>query len=146
MLFGKTIQKARRCGMCDDILVVNFKDFGSQEALDAAFGDRWLYIGRQNQYAGVGTSPLANPFRAAAYGGRGATLPYYRKWLWQQIQDGNPVVLQTLQEIGQTAVLVCWCKPEPCHGDVVRKAALWVQRDRYVWVTTRFGRPDLRRR
>jgi hypothetical protein len=129
MLFGKTIQKGGVI-MCDDILVVNFKDFGSQEALDTAFGDRWLYIGRKNQYAGIGASPLANPFRAAEYGGRGATLPFYRKWLWQQIQDGNPGVLQALQGIGQTAVLVCWCKPEPCHGDVVRKAALWVQKNR----------------
>ena len=116
--------------MCDDILVVNFKDFKSQEALTAVFGERWLYIGRENKNGGLKTSPLGNPFKAAAYGGRGATLPYYKMWLWQQMQRGNPDVMRALQAIRDNSVLVCWCKPEPCHGDVVRKAALWLKAHR----------------
>lgn len=114
--------------MCDDSFVVNFKDFGSQGALDAAFGDRWLYIGRQHQYAGLAASPLANPYRVAEYGGRGKTLPFYRQWLWQGIQDKDEKVLEALRGIKETTVLVCWCKPEPCHGDVVRRAARWLRK------------------
>jgi hypothetical protein len=41
--------------------VANFKDYGSIQALDQAFGDRWIYVGRKNNHAGLPQSPLANP-------------------------------------------------------------------------------------
>jgi hypothetical protein len=59
--------------MCD---VVNFKQCGSVQALDQAFGKQWFYIGRANPRAGLAQSPLANPFKVKDFGGqRGATLP-----------------------------------------------------------------------
>jgi hypothetical protein len=110
--------------------VVNFKRYGSVAALDQAFGKRWLYIGRANRAAGFAQSPLANPFRASHYGGRGRTLPHYRNWLWGRILSGDERIINALRAITEDTVLVCYCKPGPCHGDVVRAAAAWLRRDR----------------
>lgn len=108
--------------------VANFKDYGSIQALDQAFGDRWVYIGRKNCHAGLPQSPLANPYKRQDFGGqRGATLPHYRRWLWQQIQAGNEAVLKALRAIDNQTVLVCWCHPHPCHVQVVRAAAAWLR-------------------
>ena len=114
--------------MCEMCTVVNFKQYGTVRALDRAFGPRWLYIGRSNPRAGLVQSPLANPFKVKDFGGQpGATLPHYRRWLWQQIQAGDVAVLAALQSITPKTTLVCWCKPGPCHGDVVQAAAAWLQ-------------------
>jgi hypothetical protein len=108
--------------------VVNFREYGSVAALDRAFGDRWLYIGRANRSAQLSASPLANPYRPRDFGGkRGATLPHYRRWLWRQIQAGDCQVLQALAAVTEESVLVCYCAPGPCHCDVVRAAAAWLR-------------------
>jgi ribonuclease HI len=107
--------------------VVNFKAYGSIARLDEAFGQRWLYIGRHNPAAGLAQSPLANPFKARVRG-RGETLERYRAWLWQRIQVGDTAVLNALRAIDSETVLVCYCHPAPCHGDVVLAAANWLQR------------------
>lgn len=115
--------------------VVNFKQYGSVAALNQAFGDHWLYIGRENRTAGFPPSLLANPFKVKDVGGRGQTLPHYRRWLWERIQVGDTAtstssvqaVLATLQGIDEQTVLVCWCKLSPCHGDVVKAATAWLQ-------------------
>jgi hypothetical protein len=109
-------------------IVVNFKQYGSVAALDRTFGDRWLYIGRANPGARLAPSPLANPYHLRDFGGeRGATLPHYRRWLWRQIQAGNQDVLQALVAVTDESVLVCYCAPGPCHGEVVRAAAAWLR-------------------
>jgi hypothetical protein len=108
--------------------VVNFKQYGSIEVLGETFGDRWTYIGRASRLAGLPRSPLANPFRVGDFGGRcGATLPFYRRWLWAQIQAGDPAVIEALRAIDDSSVLVCWCSPGPCHGEVVKAAAAWLK-------------------
>ena len=108
--------------------VVNFRQYGSVAALDRAFSNRWLYIGRTNPGAQLAASPLANPYRPCDFGGeRGATLPHYRRWLWQQIQAGNQAVLQALGAVSEANVFVCYCAPGPCHGEVVRAAAAWLR-------------------
>jgi hypothetical protein len=78
--------------------------------------------------ARLDASPLANPYRPRDFGGeRGATLPHYRRWLWRQIQAGNQEVLQALGAVTEESVLVCYCAPGPCHGEVVRGAAAWLR-------------------
>ncbi|MAU00672.1 MAG: hypothetical protein CL608_26300 [Anaerolineaceae bacterium] len=59
--------------------IINYKQHGSSSALNQAFGDRWVYIGRANRTAGLSQSPLANPFKVKDFGGRGRTLPHYRQ-------------------------------------------------------------------
>lgn len=108
--------------------VVNFKRYGSVAALNEAFGGRWLYVGRANRYAGLSASPLANPFKVRDFGGRsGATLPHYRRWLWERIRQGDPAVIEALRAIDETTVLVCWCAPGPCHAELVLAAATWLR-------------------
>lgn len=108
--------------------VTNFKHYGSKAALEQAFGDRWLYIGRANGHAQLEASPLANPFKVRDFGGqRGATLGDYRRWLWGRIQAGDTAVIEALRTIDEDTVLVCWCAPGPCHGEVVRAAAAWLR-------------------
>jgi hypothetical protein len=108
--------------------VVNFKQHGSIEALDGAFGNRWTYIGRANSYAGLKSSPLANPFKVRDFGRqRGATLGHYRRWLWSRIRAGDTAVIEALRAIDDSTVLVCWCSPGPCHAEVIIAAAAWLQ-------------------
>jgi hypothetical protein len=108
--------------------VINFKQYGSKDALDKTFGDRWTYIGRANRYAGLPRSPLANPFKVNDFGGRrGATLSHYRRWLWGRIRAGDAAVIEALRAIDDSTVLVCWCAPGPCHGEVIQAAAAWLQ-------------------
>ena len=110
--------------------VINFKAHGSTAVLDKQYGANWLYIGRANSQAGLPASPLANPFKVANCGGRGGTLPHYRRWLWERIQAGDRAVPEALDNVGPETALVCWCKPGPCHGDVVLAAAAWRQAQR----------------
>jgi hypothetical protein len=108
--------------------VINFKQYGSVEKLNQVFGNRWLYIGRVNRQVGLSQSPLANPFKVKAFGGQhGSTLTHYRQWLWERIQAGDETVLDALKTIDENTVLVCYCKPGPCHGDVVKAAAAWLR-------------------
>jgi len=79
-----------------------------------------VYIGR----AGHGhDGRWGNPFRLIPGQDRGATIDRYRVWLWQQIQLGRITVEELAQLHGKT--LGCFCKPEPCHGDVLAAAAAW---------------------
>ena len=100
------------------ITIVNKKTFKAESE----------YIGRamRNLYG----SPLGNPFKVRPHG------PYerdesvfvmYRKWLWREMKNTDGKVLKELlrlKKIAETQPLniACWCAPEACHGDVVKKA------------------------
>jgi hypothetical protein len=43
------------------------------------------------------------------------------------MQAGNEAVLKALRAINDQTVLVCWCHPQPCHGEVVKAAAEWLR-------------------
>jgi hypothetical protein len=48
---------------------------------------------------------------------RDEALILYEAWLWQQIRSGVITRADLLALRGMT--LVCWCKPDPCHGDLL---------------------------
>ena len=81
-----------------------------------------------------GKSPLANPFRIGVDGDRKQVIEKYRVWLWERMQGdaGSPVntELKRLLAIARIRplVLVCCCKPLPCHGDVIRAALEWLDK------------------
>ena len=107
--------------------IVNFKDYRSKEKLNRTFGQgNWCYVGCGNQHYRLAPSPLANPFRRGMQQ-QGVTLPTYRRWLWQQIQQQNTAVLTTLHSLNDETTLVCWCHPQQCHAQVIAKAACWLQ-------------------
>jgi hypothetical protein len=91
----------------------------------------WLgtqYIGRQmiGYWACTG-SPLANRFKAAVHTEteHSCVVALYRDWLLRKIEVKDKAVCQELQRLldmysnYEQVVLSCWCKPLPCHGDVV---------------------------
>ena len=90
-------------------------------------------VNRRNAYEITGTaiyvgrpSILGNPFTVMDYG-HGNAIAVFRKWLWKQMQSETEqlIELKRLAELhkeGHDLTLVCWCKPKPCHGDVIAAA------------------------
>lgn len=73
---------------------------------------QYTYIGR----AGKGfDGKWGNPFPLKAEKDRGLVLALYRGWLLGQ---GQAHILRMVHDLdGQ--ILVCFCKPLLCHGDVI---------------------------
>lgn len=46
----------------------------------------------------------------------------YSKWLKGKIDAKDPEILEALSQLNPDSVLVCWCKPAICHGDVLINA------------------------
>ena len=64
-----------------------------------------------------------NSFRLEVDGSRGEVIARYRADLWRRIRAGE-IALEELAEL-DGCWLACWCEPEPCHGDVLARAAAW---------------------
>lgn len=75
-----------------------------------------VYIGRACYQGGwnLPSSPFANPFSTSKYG-RDEAIKMYEKYI-----RNNPNLLKQLHTL-KNKTLGCWCKPEPCHGDVLVK-------------------------
>jgi len=64
-----------------------------------------VYIGRPGKWG--------NPFKIGKDGSREQVIEKYRKWILIQ-----PDLIGDLKEL-ENKTLGCWCKPCPCHGDVL---------------------------
>jgi hypothetical protein len=93
-----------------------------------------VYIGRP--------SVLGNPFTHIkdrhtlaehVCGTREESIERYRRWLLEQIRSGDADVLDALHALNDDSILVCWCKPEACHGDVIVRAVEWLRRLKHTW-------------
>lgn len=85
--------------------VVNIR----KEAYDA-------YIGR----AGHGMDGyFGNPFRLEPGMARGDTLDRYRKYFYHRL--GTDEEFRKRIEELQGKTLGCFCKPNPCHGDIIKE-------------------------
>jgi hypothetical protein len=73
--------------------------------------DRYVYIGRE----GKGLSGIfGNPFHLE--NDRTAVLEQYRQYLEKKIEDEDfKAKVIALKD----KILVCFCKPKPCHGDIL---------------------------
>jgi len=61
---------------------------------------------------------------------RGAAIEAFRRQLWHDIKERSGmyarfVELAHIHKSGKDIVLVCWCKPLPCHTDVIASALEW---------------------
>lgn len=65
-----------------------------------------VYIGRPSKWG--------NPFVIGKDGDRTQVINKYAVWLADQ-----PDLVRALPEL-KGKNLVCWCKPEACHGDILR--------------------------
>lgn len=110
--------------------IANFKHYRSQRALDEAFGaGNWMYVGRANGRYGLSQSALANPYNRRDHGGKRNAIRLYRRWLWRKIQEEDAAVMDALRVLATRpdTVLVCWCHPDPCHSQVIRRAVRWLR-------------------
>ena len=83
--------------------VVNIKD----EKYD-------VYIGR----AGRGQDGyFGNPFRLAAGETRGTSLEKFRVYFYDRLKTDAEYLRRVHELKGKT--LGCFCKPYPCHGDII---------------------------
>ena len=75
-----------------------------------------VYIGR----AGYGKDGyFGNPFRLEATMAKGSTLGRYRKYFYHRLSTDK----EFRKRIGnlQGKTLGCFCKPDPCHGDIIKE-------------------------
>ena len=96
--------------MADKTRVVRIRRSGSRIVQDCD-----VYIGRACTKGGwnLPQSKWANPYTIAREGSAKAAIEKYRAYLLK-----SPALLDSLEELrGKT--LGCWCKPGPCHGDVL---------------------------
>ncbi len=79
---------------------------------------RALYIGRNCR--GWRDAGWGNPFRPQTHvpEEHDRVIALYIRYL-----DDNPLLLGRLPELSGGKVLLCWCHPLPCHGDVLAKRA-----------------------
>ena len=64
-----------------------------------------VYIGRGSKWG--------NPFRIGPDGSRDEVIQKYRDYI-----QTRPDLLNSIDELKDKA-LVCFCKPKPCHGDIL---------------------------
>jgi hypothetical protein len=109
-----------------EIIVGNIKNYGlTSRQLDV----KHFYIGR----SGKGMySPLGNPFSIGRDGTREEVVEKYRIWLWDHIQKDTFKIMFDLKLLLKYSkkyskvVLICFCAPELCHGDVLVKCIKWM--------------------
>lgn len=68
-----------------------------------------VYIGRPSYYG--------NPFTVEQYGRDRAIAMFEERLLT------SPKAIATVKKELRGKDLVCWCKPAPCHGDILLKIA-----------------------
>lgn len=74
----------------------------------------YLYIGRENHRAKEDRSIWHNPFKS---GQTDEIMATYRKYLLS-----NETLMVRIPEL-RGKLLVCWCYPKPCHGDILAALA-----------------------
>jgi len=74
-----------------------------------------LNIDNYDVYIGRPSSKWKNPYLIGKDGSRKEVIEKYRKYLLS-----NKKLLNDLHEL-EGKILGCWCKPKPCHGDVLVK-------------------------
>lgn len=82
-----------------------------------------VYIGRSR--SGEPKNKWCNPFRSNKGEPPFRVINMYRKHLWSQIKNGDVTIDELVALDGKS--LGCFCKPKPCHGDVLLKAIEWAK-------------------
>lgn len=74
-----------------------------------------IYIGRlvKNARYNFSHSPFGNPFKPEAHGSVEECLARYKRHVLN-----DPKLMSLLPSL-KGKKLGCWCKPSPCHGDVL---------------------------
>jgi len=84
-----------------------------------------VYIGRTNRKENLIGGPLQNEFTVERYG-RQKAISLYKEKLEKEMQNPNSPMFIEIDRLakkyiaGEKVILICWCYPEACHGDVVK--------------------------
>lgn len=99
---------------------------------------QYVYIGRERAGAISRYKPLAeqtvatgewgNPYVLSFEKHRQQILELYKTWLYNQDKE----FLHRMDTELRGKILVCFCKPKACHGDVIVE---YLNRDDYLWKT-----------
>jgi Domain of unknown function (DUF4326) len=73
------------------------------------------------------TADLSNPFRIGFDGDRAAVIAKHERWLADQHD-----LLRALDEL-RSHDLVCFCAPQRCHGDLLKRLANATRDERIAW-------------
>lgn len=79
-----------------------------------------------SNYIGRG-SPLGNPYPITKENPRVEVIQRYSEYLDEMIAKEDPTITKELDRLTNIALvegevrLHCFCKPKPCHGDVIAK-------------------------
>ena len=78
-----------------------------------------IYVGRAMHRGGwhLAGSPLANPFRPGPDGTREEVMARYREYLMSR-----PDLLELVPPL-RGRRLGCWCRPLPCHAEILAEVA-----------------------
>lgn len=90
--------------------VLNIRRLPGEKIPDGA-----VYIGRGG--------PWGNPYIIGIHGGRYEVIRKYAELLWAKVRGDAGLEEELARLHGRD--LVCFCKPLPCHGDVLVEAAKW---------------------
>lgn len=105
------IEVNKRNSFVDTITVANIKTYKKLP------NDYTVYVGRGN-YPSDYNARCGNPFTVEQFG-RGIALDKYVKWVTPDKLTDLANHLKTIK--GKRIVLLCWCKPNPCHADTIKK-------------------------
>lgn len=111
-----------------------------------ASGWTGVYVGRPQsekdwlpQHVKIG-SPLGNRSfpRARTEEEHLRVCESYRQWLKLHIRKKTPGICKELQRLKELAEngnlqLDCWCKPLPCHADVIKRCLEWAIESNYTF-------------
>lgn len=95
-------------------------------------GKNKIYIGRANKSYDLKDTPLANPFNIGKKFSRETSLYNYKHWLINSYKNKKGpgykelIRLLDLYKSDPNIKLVCWCKPEACHGDIIKQVLDWM--------------------
>jgi hypothetical protein len=96
--------------------VVNFKNI---KPVWGRFSD--VYIGRAfyvKESGWTDSSIWHNPFKINSKTNRNQSIEMYETYIRGRLMK-EPKLVESLQELANAQRLVCWCKPERCHGDIL---------------------------
>lgn len=80
-----------------------------------------VYIGRGSFWG--------NPYKIVVDGTREEVISKYQRYLWIMCKENRDTMISRLLEL-EGEVLGCYCKPLPCHGDIILKAIKWARREK----------------
>lgn len=88
-----------------------------------------VYIGRKSgRHLGKWGNPVIRgrvcPVCGGVHHDNESIVKCYKRWLWHRIQKDPDFRKDVRGLAGKT--LGCFCKPKPCHGDVLAAACAWL--------------------